>query len=127
MPSVSLYSKYAPSREPSNEGLDETLIKVLGQCSRKIFIVIIDELDECLSASERDGFVKFLASLTHSNTKVAITSRGEADINTAMQALPEGQVAKLALDAAVVDQDIRPHNLEYMTGRITPTATGALC
>ncbi|KAL7805212.1 hypothetical protein V8C44DRAFT_352266 [Trichoderma aethiopicum] len=104
-----MYDAHFPSRSPSMEELESTLVDILG-LSETTYIVI-DALDECDSQMVWSEILTFLSNLINkvgTNLYILVTSRQEVDIETKIAQLPVATTS-VALRAREVDRDIINH------------------
>ncbi|KAL6872501.1 hypothetical protein HDV57DRAFT_511399 [Trichoderma longibrachiatum] len=104
-----MYDAHFPSRSPSMEELESTLVDIVG-LSETTYIVI-DALDECDSQMVWSDILTFLSNLINkvgTNLYILVTSRQEVDIETKIAQLPVATTS-VALRAREVDRDIINH------------------
>ncbi|KAF4970659.1 hypothetical protein FSARC_2364 [Fusarium sarcochroum] len=100
-----LYQKYQPSREPSDEDLEDLFWYLLNLTAQSY--IVVDALDECALHWGRAKVIEFLGHIPlrcRTKCHVLITSRREHDIEAVVRDLP--------LDKAIVPFDIGEVNAD---------------
>ncbi|KAI0470488.1 hypothetical protein GGR56DRAFT_660588 [Xylariaceae sp. FL0804] len=98
-----------PSRSPTLEALDKTLVDIINKSPKTV--IVIDALDECDSTQLQADVLKFAKELLERTTTalyVLVTSRPEVDIADIVDQMP---IAKRSVpfDTRCVDKDIDLH------------------